>query len=129
MAVNLYEMAHAEGDLPTFQVSRSCHRDPMQLTVDEYREGFRNRTLAFCLPAAHAEFSNDFLDEFSERLLKVNWRELSMVTGVGITALLAEEASEQEVVAEILEHYGVDVSDLPGLPLWEVVRRCVAAEA
>jgi len=101
----------------------------MPLTVEEYREGFRNRTLAFCLPAAHAEFSSDFLDEFSERFLKVDWRELSLAGGTCISALLAGNTSEQEVAAEILETYGVDVTDLPGLPLWEVVRRCAAATA
>lgn len=49
----------------------------MKMTVEDYREGFRNHTLAFCMPAAHAEFSSDFLDEFSERILKKDWREVS----------------------------------------------------
>lgn len=99
----------------------------MDMTVDEYRRGFRNHTLAFCMPAAHAEFSNDFLDEFSERVLRKDWRELSLARDACITTLLAGTVSEPEVAAEILEMYGVDVSDLPGLPLWDVVRRCAAA--
>jgi hypothetical protein len=32
--------------------------------------------------------------------------------------------SEDELVTDIYALYGVDVSDLPGLPFWEVVRRC-----
>jgi hypothetical protein len=94
------------------------------MTVEEYREGFRNNTLAFCMPAAHAEYSSRFLEEFSERILKKDWREVSLESPVRIPSLLEGEESEDEVVAEIHELYGVDVSDLPGLPFWEVVRRC-----
>jgi hypothetical protein len=94
------------------------------MTVDEYREGFRNGTLAFCMPAAHAEFSNAFLEEFSERILKQDWREVSMASLSRVPSLLTSTDSEDEMVAEIHELYGVDVSDLPGLPFWEVVRRC-----
>jgi hypothetical protein len=96
----------------------------MGMTVEEYREGFRNHTLAFCMPAAHAEFSSHFLDEFSERILKKDWRDVSAASFSRIPSLLSGEESEDEVAAEIQEAYGVDVSDLPGLPFWEVVRRC-----
>jgi hypothetical protein len=106
------------------RASGPCHRGSMRMTVEEYREGFRNHTLAFCMPAAHAEFSSHFLDEFSERILKKDWRELSMASYSRIPSLLSDDESEEEVVAEIQEVYGVDVSDLPGLPFWEVVRRC-----
>ena len=96
----------------------------MKMTVEDYREGFRNHTLAFCMPAAHAEFSSDFLDEFSERILKKDWREVSALDESEVPSLLAVSESEDEVAAEIEVQYGVDVSDLPGLPLWEVIRRC-----
>ena len=99
----------------------------MQMTVEDYREGFRNHTLAFCMPAAHAEFASRFLDEFSERILKKDWREASIESCSRIPSLLDDGESEEEVVAEIHELYGVDVSDLPGLPFWEVVRRCARA--
>jgi len=103
----------------------------MQMTVEEYREGFRNGTLAFCMPAAHAEFSSDFLDRFSERILKQDWRDVSTSALTRIPSLLnsseIEADSEAEIAAEIHELYGVDVSDLPGLPLWEVIRRCAAS--
>ena len=46
-----------------------------------------------------------------------------------IPSLVSDDESEAEVVAEIHEVYGVDVSDLPGLPFWEVVRRCAAHSA
>jgi hypothetical protein len=94
------------------------------MTTEEYREGFRNHTLAFCMPAAHAEFSSHFLEEFSARILKKDWRDASQASGSRIPSLLNDEESEDEVAAEIHEVYGVDVSDLPGLPFWEVVRRC-----
>ena len=96
----------------------------MPKTVEEYREGFRNHTLAFCMPAAHAEFSSHFLDEFSERILKQDWRDASQADFSRVPSLMNGRDSEEEVVAEIHELYGVDVSDLPGLPFWEVVRRC-----
>lgn len=99
----------------------------MAMTVEDFREGFRNHTLAFVMPAAHDEFSSDFLDQFSERILNKNWRDLSLAKNSCIATLLAGVETEEEVVAEIHEHYGVDVSDLPGLPFWEVVRRCTAA--
>lgn len=94
------------------------------MTVEEYREGFRNHTLAFCMPAAHAEFASHFLDEFSEKILKMDWRDALMESDSRIPSLLKDRESEEEVVTEIHEVYGVDVSDLPGLPFWEVVRRC-----
>ena len=96
----------------------------MRMTVEDYRNGFRDGTLAFCMPAAHAEYSAEFLDQFSERILGIDWRELSMMDDPGIPSLLTSEISEEEVSAEIQELYGVDVSDLPGLPFWEVIRRC-----
>jgi hypothetical protein len=96
----------------------------MNMTVEEYREGFRNHTLAFCMPAAHAEFSADFLDEFSARILKQDWREVSVDAHARIPTLLVGEETEADLVADIYGVYGVDVSDLPGLPLWEVIRRC-----
>jgi hypothetical protein len=94
------------------------------MTVEEYREGFRNGTLAFCMPAAHAEISSEFLDEFSERILKQDWRDVSAANPWRIPSLLNTLDSEAELAAEIHELYGVDVSDLPGLPLWDVIRRC-----
>jgi len=96
----------------------------MKMTVEEYREGFRRHTLAFCMPAAHAEFSSKFLDEFSERVLKKDWRDVSTEAHYRVPSLLTGSESEDEMVAEIQELYGVDVSDLPGLPMWEVMRRC-----
>ena len=96
----------------------------MQMTVEEYREGFRNGTLAFCMPAAHAEISSEFLDEFSERILKQDWRDVSTANPWRVPSLLTALESEAELAAEIHELYGVDVSDLPGLPLWDVIRRC-----
>jgi len=100
----------------------------MQMTVEDYREGFRNHTLAFCMPAAHAEFTTEFLEGFSERILKQDWRDLPLATDRHAPSLLTDDdVSEPEMVATILELYGVDVSDLPGLPLWDVARRCAAA--
>ena len=96
----------------------------MKMTVEDYREGFRNHTLAFCMPAAHAEFSSEFLEKFSELVLKKDWRDVSAESHTRIPSLLTGSESEDEVAAEIHELYGVDVSDLPGLPLWEVIRRC-----
>ena len=46
------------------------------MSVEDFREGFRNGTLAFCMPAAHAEFCSEFLDGFSERILKQDWRDV-----------------------------------------------------
>src|SRR5262245_41701978 len=98
----------------------------MKMTVEEYREGFRNHTLAFCMPAAHAEFSSAFLDQFSERILGKDWREVSALAETQSPSLLNDDESEEEIVAEIHVQYGVDVSDLRGLPLWDVIRRCAA---
>lgn len=99
----------------------------MHMTADDYRRGFRNGSLAFCMPAAHADISNAFLDEFSERILKRDWRAVSMSSNTRITSLLTANESEEEIAGEIHSLYGVDVSDLPGLPLWAVIRRCAAA--
>jgi hypothetical protein len=100
----------------------------MKMTAEDYREGFRNHTLAFCMPAAHAEFSSEFLEQFSERILRKDWREVSTLEYSRAPSLLTGNESEDEVVAEIYVQYGVDVSDLPGLPLWEVMRRCAGVQ-
>ena len=99
----------------------------MELTLAELREGFRNGTLVFCLPAAHAEISTEFLDQFSERILKQDWRDVMACSHSRVPTLLNGEDSEDDLVASIEENYGADVSDLPGLPLWEVVRRCAVS--
>lgn len=96
----------------------------MKMSVDDYRQGFRNGTLAFCMPAAHAEFSNEFLDDFSERILKQDWRDVLALADTRVASLLSGDATDDDVVAAIQANYGTDVSDLPGLPLWEVIRRC-----
>lgn len=96
----------------------------MQMSLEDYREGFRKGTLAFCMPAAHAEFSSDFLDEFSERILKQDWRDVLLDRPTSVLSLLDGEDSEADIVAAIQTNYRTDVSDLPGLPLWDVIRRC-----
>lgn len=98
----------------------------MSMTVEDFRQGFRDGTLAFCMPAAHAEYSSDFLDEFSARILGRDWRDVMESLSRPPTALCTDE-SEDEIVTDIYAVYGVDVSDLPGLPLWDVVRRCAKA--
>jgi hypothetical protein len=95
----------------------------MQMSLEEFRQGLRDGTVVFCLPAAHAEYSSEFLDDFSERILKHDWRDM-LDSPFVIPSLLDGEESEDEMVAAVLANYGADVSDLPGLPLWEVVRRC-----
>jgi len=99
----------------------------MEMTLEEFRDALRNGSVTFCLPAAHAELSNDFLDDFSARVLKQDWRDIMTASRSRPPSLLICGASEQEMIAEIDEYYGVDVSDLEGLPLWDVVQRCAKA--
>jgi hypothetical protein len=106
---------------------RLCERVSMQLTLNELKEGLRKGTLAFCLPAAHAEFSSEFLDDFSERILKRDWREVTLSGFSRVPSLLDVAEPTEDLVEDIYCHYGVDVSDLEGLPFWEVVRRCAGA--
>jgi hypothetical protein len=102
----------------------TCERRVMAMSVEEFRRGFRDGTLAFCMPAAHAEFSSEFLDDFSERILKLDWREVLARAHFRVPSLLIAGDSEDDLVAAIQVNYGADVSDLPGLPLWDVLRRC-----
>jgi hypothetical protein len=96
----------------------------LQMTPSEIRDALRDGTLVFCMAAAHDEFTAEFLDDFSERILKRDWRELSMASNEATPSLLDDEDSEEDLVAAIQSTYGADVSDLPGLPLWDVMRRC-----
>lgn len=96
----------------------------MQMSFEQLKEGIRNGTVMFCLPAAHAEFSNDFLDDFSMRVLKRDWREVMEDNRSRTLSLLGSEDSEDDLLASIEANYGTDVSDLPGLPMWEVLKRC-----
>jgi len=99
----------------------------MGFSTEEIRDGLRDGTVVFCLPAAHEDFRTDFLEEFSERILKQGWHDVAFRTHLQIPALLDDDESADEVMATILDEYGVDVTDLPGLPFWEVLRRCARA--
>ena len=96
----------------------------MQMSFEQLKEGIRNGTVMFCLPAAHADISNDFLDDFSMRVLKRDWREVVEDNRLKIPSLVGSEESEDDLLASIEANYGADVSDLPGLPMWEVLKRC-----
>ena len=99
------------------------------MTADEIRDGLRDGTVVFCLPAAHENFTNAFLEDFSQRILHQCWSEVAVRTHMSLPALLDQDASEEDLVAAIESEYGVDVTDLPGLPLWEVIRRCALPAA
>jgi hypothetical protein len=96
----------------------------MVLTLEELKEAIRDGTLTFCMPAAHAEFSSEFLEDFSQRVLKYDWRHVMECSDFRAPSLLNVTGEKDELVAAIDLNYGADVSDLPGLPLWEVLRRC-----
>jgi hypothetical protein len=96
----------------------------MEFSTEEIRDGLREGTIVFCLPAAHENFTCQFLEEFSERILKQAWLDVAFRTHLQIPALLDDGESTEELVANIQDEYGVDVTDLPGLPFWEVIGRC-----
>lgn len=96
----------------------------MNLSVEQFREGFRDGTLAFCLPAAHAELSSDFLEDFSDRILKQDWREVSMYAHQQLSQLVADDDSEVDLLALIEANYGIELYGTPDSTLWEVMRRC-----
>jgi hypothetical protein len=96
----------------------------MTFSPDEIREGLHDGTIVLCLPAAHENFTTDFLEDFSARILKQPWLDVATRTHLKIPALLDNGESEEELAETIEFEYGTDVSDLPGLPLWEVMRRC-----
>jgi hypothetical protein len=104
-----------------------CDSFAMQLSLQQLKDGLRDGTLAFCLPVAHAELSADFLEDFSERILKQDWREVSMHAHLRLDCLLADDDSEVDLVASIEENYGIDLTGLAELTLWEVMRRCAGA--
>jgi hypothetical protein len=99
----------------------------MQMTLEQFRQALRDGTVVFCLPAAHAEYSSEFLDEFSERILKQDWRDVMEHAHCRVPSLMYADESEDDLVAAIEANYGADVSDLPGLPMWEVIRRCAGS--
>jgi hypothetical protein len=94
----------------------------MTYTSEEIRAGLRDGSIVLCLPPAHENFTSEFLEDFSARILKQEWADVAPRTHLRIPAL-AEEP-EDELAESIHFLYGADVSDLPGLPLWEVMRRC-----
>jgi len=96
----------------------------MLLSLEEMRAGLRDGSVIFCLPAAHENFTSEFLEDFSARILKQNWTDVASRTHLHIPALLDHNETEDDLAATIRDEYGADVSDLPGLPLWEVIRRC-----
>jgi len=96
----------------------------MKMSADEIRAGLRDGTVIFCLPAAHENFTTAFLEDFSARILKQDWHDVASRSHLRIPALLDDDESEEDLAATIRFEYGADVTDLPGLPFWAVVRRC-----
>jgi hypothetical protein len=96
----------------------------MAMSAEEIRAGLRDGTVVFCLPAAHENFTTAFLEDFSERILKQNWLDVANRGHLHLPALVDGEESEEDLAAAIHFEYGADVSDLRGLPLWEVMSRC-----
>lgn len=96
----------------------------MTLTTEQIRAGLRDGTVVFCMPPAHENFTCDFLEDFSERILRQNWQDVATRSHLHIPALLDNDETEEDLAATISSEYGADVSDLPGLPLWEVIARC-----
>jgi hypothetical protein len=94
--------------------------------MQQLKQGLRDGTLAFCMPAAHAELSSEFLEDFSERILKQDWREVSLYAPQPMCELLAED-SEGNFVTAIEMNYHVNGSALAMLTLWEVMRCCAGA--
>jgi hypothetical protein len=98
----------------------------MEMSTAEIREGLRDGTVVFCLPPAHENFTNEFLKEFSQRILGLDWLDIASRSHLHIPALLDDDECMEEVMEAIRDEYGADVSDLPGLPFWEVIRRCAS---
>jgi len=96
----------------------------MGMSIEEIRDGLRDGTVVFCLPAAHENFTNAFLEEFSERVLKQDWRDIAGRSHLQVSDLLDDDESMEELAATIRDEYGTEITNLPGLPLWEVLRRC-----
>jgi len=94
------------------------------MSLDEFRTGLRDGSVLFCLPAAHENFTNDFLEQFSMRILKQGWHDVAQRTHLRIPAIVDDLDAEEDVAAAIRVEYGVDITNLAGLPLWEVMRRC-----
>ena len=97
------------------------------MNTHEIREGLRDGTVVFCLPPAHENFTSEFLEEFSIRILHQDWQDVAARSHLRIPALIEGDESEQELADTIRFEYGADVTDLPGLPLWQVIRRCAEA--
>ncbi len=96
----------------------------MAMSFEQVRMGFRDGTIMFCLPAVHADFTDEFLERFSERILRRSWYDLADRAHLKISALVANPETEQELADAIQFEYGADVSDLHGMSLWAVIRRC-----
>jgi hypothetical protein len=94
------------------------------MTTAEIRAGLKDGSVVLCLPPAHENFTNEFLEDFSVRILKQNWLDVAPRSHLQIPALVDGSESEDDLAESIHDLYGADVSDLPGLPLWEVMRRC-----
>ena len=111
-------------DFPTYARPAYASVEAMDFSTDEIRDGLREGTIVFCLPAAHENFTNEFLNEFSERILGQDWLDVAFRTHLRIPALLDDDESADDLIETIHHAYGVDVTDLPELPFWEVLGRC-----
>jgi hypothetical protein len=97
----------------------------MSMTLDEVRAGFRDGSIMMLLPAAHADVTSEFLERFSERILKLSWYDVADRAHLKIPVLVDNNSESEEALADAIEfEYGADVSDLHGLSLWNLIQRC-----
>jgi hypothetical protein len=97
---------------------RSMSDDPLkalQADIDA-------RRLRFAPLPRDAYLVPEFVHEFSRRILGCEWETVG-ATDLS-SALDFADMTREQLVARVRMNYGVDVDDIPGLNLWEVIRRC-----
>lgn len=80
--------------------------------------------IEFCDALPVEEFNPQWLADFSRRILDTEWDDLYFIsdeTSILDFNILAEPASMLDAIYEV---YKVDCSDIKGLNLLEVMRRC-----
>ena len=97
------------------------HRGPDELRrlIDDIEAG---RVTLAPLPR-DAYFLREFVDSFAREILGTEWRQVGVTAESSVLDLMALP-DETKALALIKSVYGVDCSDIPGLNLWTVMRRC-----
>jgi hypothetical protein len=92
--------------------------------VERIKEAAREGRVHFADPPKDAYLVPAFVEDFSRRILGMEWSDILFTSEESSVLDFDFEISHEDMVAKIKREYGVDCGDIKGLLLYQVMQRC-----